>query len=226
MNKTFVISLGGSLIVPDKLNRRYLRLFSSLIKKYVSMGYRFIIICGGGATSRQYMQTARQLGVRTPAELDWIGIAGTQLNAELVRAQFGTLAHPTVVSEYRRLPKTHKPVLIGGGWKPGRSTDYDAVLAAQHIGAGMIINLSDIRYVYDKDPDRFKNAQKLTQLRWRDYMRIVGPYTPGGSYPFDPVAARQAQAEGISAIICSGKNIANIKAIIAGKRFSGTIIQP
>ena len=48
MQKTFVISLGGSLIVPDSYDVDFLKKFKSLIESYVKKSYKFVIICGGG----------------------------------------------------------------------------------------------------------------------------------------------------------------------------------
>ena len=54
--------------------------------------------------------------------------------------------------------------MVAGGWMPGRSTDDDAVRLAKIYGAEMVINLSNIDYVYDKDPNKYKDAKKLPKF--------------------------------------------------------------
>jgi len=51
--KTIILSLGGSLIYPDKLDLKFLNKFKKIIEKFVKNGYRFIIICGGGEISKE-----------------------------------------------------------------------------------------------------------------------------------------------------------------------------
>jgi len=53
--KIIVLSLGGSIIIPDKINTRILREFKKIILKNTKK-YRFIIVCGGGKTARNYMK--------------------------------------------------------------------------------------------------------------------------------------------------------------------------
>lgn len=218
----FVISLGGSLIVPDKVNHAYPRNFSGLVRKYVRRGHRFIIICGGGAVCRQYLAAARTLGVRDSRALDRIGIASTYLNAQLVLEHFGSLAYEKVLMSYSRLPVTRKPIMVGGGWEPGSSTDLDAVIAAELAKASLVINCSDVTYVYDRDPDTHPAAKPQRHIRWREFIKMMGPYRPGGNYPFDPIAAKRAQRAGITVVVCKGKNLANLERILEGKSFVGT----
>lgn len=52
-------------------------------------------------------------------------------------------------------------ILIAGGWKPGFSTDYDAVLLTKTYGFDMIINLTTIDMFMKKDPNKFKYAKSL-----------------------------------------------------------------
>mgnify|MGYP001574713935 CR=1 FL=1 len=49
-----VISLGGSVIVPDKVDYIFLRKFIKIVKTY-SRREKIVIITGGGGTFRRYM---------------------------------------------------------------------------------------------------------------------------------------------------------------------------
>jgi len=221
-----VISLGGSLIAPPSgIDKEFILKFRSLIARHVRNGRRFVVVCGGGATARAYQQAAALLARPSREELDIIGIQATILNARLIRAVFGRLASRDIVTDPRvTLPRT-APVIIGAGWLPGCSSDNDAVLLARQFKAGSLINFSNIPYVYDKDPRRHPGAKPLHRLTWREYRhRFGGRWDPGLNSPFDPVAARAAERQGLSVIIADGRDLSNIDKIISGKPFRGTVI--
>jgi uridylate kinase len=224
--ENFVLSLGGSLIAPKEgIDAGFLRRFKKLIARHVRRGRRFIVVCGGGATARAYQKAAGLAASLSRDELDIIGIQATVLNANLMRAVFGSLSHSEVVTDPRVPMPRSAPVIIGAGWRPGCSTDYDAVLLAKRFGAGTVVNFSNIAYVYDKDPRRFPGAKPLKSISWADFRRQFGSrWRPGLNSPFDPVASRAAAAMGLRVIIADGRDLANIDRILAGKPFKGTVI--
>ena len=57
--KTAVISLGGSIIVPDEVDRTFLKKFREVILSLHSE--RFIIICGGGARFAEIIKMRREI---------------------------------------------------------------------------------------------------------------------------------------------------------------------
>jgi uridylate kinase len=85
----------------------------------------------------------------------------TRLNAELVRAIFSEHAYERVAVNPTKKVDTDKRIIVGCGWQPGCSSDMDAVLFAKNVKADTLVNLSNIEYVYDKDPNKFKDARKL-----------------------------------------------------------------
>src|ERR1035437_166327 len=96
-NNKIVMSLGGSLIVPDEIDTDFLKLFISMIKEYVSKDFHFLIITGGGKICRRYNDSLKKIVESTNEDLDWLGISATRLNAEFVRICFGDLAYEKVV---------------------------------------------------------------------------------------------------------------------------------
>jgi uridylate kinase len=224
-NKLVIISLGGSLINPGRVDFGFLKKFQKLIKASAGRGTRFILITGGGALCREYQQALKKVSRPSDQQLDWLGIYSTRLNAQLVRLMFGGLAHPQVVEDPNKIVNFKQKILIAGGWMPGRSTDDDAVRLAKIYKAGTIINLSNIDYVYTKDPRKFKDAKKIENLPWNSFRKLVGSkWDPGKNAPFDPTAAKLAQKIGLKVIIANGKNLGNLAAILAGKKFKGTVI--
>ncbi len=220
-----IISLGGSLIVPDEIDVVFVKDFVSMIKEYTEKGFYFVIITGGGKLARSYGSTAKKINNPSNTDLDWIGIAATRLNAELLRVSFGDIAYEIIIMDPNIIPITSKSVLIGGGWKPGNSSDLAAVHAAESIGAKKLINLSNIDYVYDKDPKKFLDAIKIEQSSWSDFLTILPEeWGPGLNVPFDPIAAKKAEELGLEVVIMNGKNIENLKKYLDGKEFIGTVI--
>lgn len=138
---TIIISLGGSVIVPGEIDTGFLRRFKEIV---LGMGTtRFVIICGGGKICRQYQDAAKKIADMSSADLDWIGIRATRLNAEMVRATFGDRAYDRVIQDPYEAVDDRKQIIIGAGFEPGSSTDLRAVQVAERFGADRIINMSN-----------------------------------------------------------------------------------
>jgi len=227
-NKDYIIiSLGGSIIVPEQIDTNLLKSFTKTIKEYAEKGFNFVIITGGGKTCRNYNDSLKQI-IENPSsiDLDWMGIAATRLNAELVRIAFGDLAYEKIILNPDSIPETHKPILVGGGWQPGNSSDLAAVHMAKSIGAKKIINLSNIDHVYNKNPRDYTDAIPLESSSWEDFRKLLPvDWDPGANVPFDPVAAREAEKFGLTVVVMNGKNIENLKDYLDGKTFIGTTIK-
>lgn len=225
-NKYIVISVGGSLIAPNAIDVSFVKSFTDLIKKYTSKGFTFAIITGGGKITRNYLDAVKEITTVSNDDLDWIGIAGTRLNSELLRVAFGELAYEEVVRDPDDMPNTDKPVIMSAGWKPGNSSDMAAIHAAASLGSTKVINLSNIDYAYDKDPNKFPDAVKIEKSTWADFRKILPTeWTPGLNGPFDPIAAVKAEELGLEVVIMNGKNLANIEKYLNGEVFEGTVIK-
>jgi len=161
-------------------------------------------------------------------DLDWLAIHITRVNAHLLRTIFHDIAHPRIIENYdRKLENWIEPVVIGAGWKPGWSTDYDAVILARDYGAELIINLSNIDMVYNKDPKKYPSAAPIEQITWSQFEKLVDyKWTPGLNTPFDPIATRLAKKLRLTVAIANGNNLDNLNRIINGKTFKGTVISP
>jgi uridylate kinase len=226
MKKLFVISLGGSLVVPDEVSVKFLAGFKRLVENETRKGSRFIIITGGGAVARHYGSALLKLGKPSEKDVDWLGIQATWLNAKLVQLMFGKLAHPKIISDPNSRVDFKEKILVAGGWMPGRSTDDDAVRLAIIYGSKTIINLSNIEFLYNKDPKKYPNAKKLTEVSWGQLLKITGrKWKPGANFPFDPTAAKNARKHKLKAIIADGKNLSNLKKILSQKPFKGTFVK-
>ncbi len=225
MKETIIISLGGSIVVPNLPDAEFINSFKSFILEEVKKGKRFIVIVGGGKTCRNYQDALNKTITATVTDLDWIGIYSTRLNAELIRMSFGKYASGEVILDPSVLPSFSQPIIVGAGWKPGWSTDYDAVMMAEQLNAKKIINLSNIEYVYNKDPKKFEDAKIIKKSSWADFRALLPKeWSSGLNSPFDPVAAKKAESLGIEVAIMNGKNLENLKNYLNGEKFMGTTI--
>lgn len=226
MGKSFILSVGGSLMVTaDGIETEFLKEFRAFIIRQVKKGHKFYLVVGGGVTARTYIKAALNIAKISNADRDWVGISATRLNAQLLRASFGALAYPEIITDPTKKIITKKSLVIASGYKPGWSTDYDAVLIAKNNNIKTVINLSNIDYAYDKDPRKFKDAKKLEAVSWPAFRKIVGNrWIPGLNAPFDPIASREAAKENMKVIILNGKNLENLGKCLGGNKFLGTMV--
>lgn len=230
-NKPIILSVGGSLIVPNGgINITFLQNLNTCIREHVKKGKRFFLVSGGGRISRTYRDAGQAvIGTLTKDDLDWLGIHATRLNGHLLRTIFQDIAHPRIIEDYdHKLVNWHESVVVGAGWKPGWSTDYDAVVLARDYGASLIINMSNVDYVHDGDPNVDPTVKPIERITWSDFLKLVPKdWSPGLNVPLDPVAARLAQEIGLTVVIANGEKFDNLNKIIDGeKSFVGTTITP
>lgn len=222
-----IISVGGSIIIPKTgFDITFLKKFRQTILAEVKKGQKFILIIGGGSTARLYQSTLSQVVKLERVDLDWMGIATTIVNANFVRLMFGDMAYGEVVTNPTKKVKTNKPIIVAAGYKPGCSTDNDAVLLAKSYGAKEMFNLSNVAYVYDKDPSKYSDAKKIESIDWKTFRKeIVGSeWIPGKNAPFDPVASKLAEKLKLRVNILQGTDLLEVKKALNNKKFKGTVI--
>ncbi len=225
-----IISIGGSLLVPNGgVNEVFLKKLNIFIREQVARGKRFFLVAGGGRIARHYRDAGKSvIGTMSDEDLDWLGIHTTRLNAHLLRTVFQDIAHPRIIENYdKKLKDWKESVVVGAGWKPGWSTDYDAVILARDYGANLIINMSNIDWVYDKDPNKYKDAKPITKMTWEEMEKLVGnTWSPGINAPLDPIASQLARKLNLTVIVVNGESFSNLRKVVEGDDFKGTVIMP
>jgi len=221
--EVIVLSLGGSVIVPEKIDINFLKNFKKLILKNLKK-YKFILITGGGYTCRLYQKAADSVIKLKTEELDWLGIHSTRLNAHLIKTILGKNAYKNIITNPNDKIKFDN-VLVGAGWKPGWSTDYDAVVLAKNYKAKTVINMTNINYLHDKNPKKYKKTKIIKKTDWKGFRKIVGnKWIPGLNVPFDPVAAKLAQKLKLRLVLI-GNNLKNFDNFLKNKKFKGSIVK-
>lgn len=221
--KTIVLSLGGSVIYPSKPDYNFIKNFKELIQE-LTKNNKFAIYCGGGKLARNLQDKAKKEGNKTQEELDWIGIGATKKNAEMMQEAFKDIAEEKLIIDPTEEIILKKQVVLAAGWKPGWSTDYDAVLLAKNLEADIVINITNVDYVYNKNPKQHKDARSIKEIKWKEFRKLVGDkWDPGLNMPFDPIASREAEKSKLKVIII-GRNLSNLKNCLENKKFKGTVI--
>ncbi len=242
--ETIVISLGGSLVVPQEVDLGFLKNFKRSLQKYIGSSHtspppshkategqgrlrgvcKFFILVGGGKIARNYQKALLEFGAKEK-DRDWIGINITRLNAEIIKQMFAGNSYPKVITDPNKKVKTSKDIVVGAGYKPGWSTDYVSVLMAKNYGIKTVINLTNIDYVYDKNPKQFPDAKPFKEIDWKSFQRIVGnKWEPGLSVPFDPRASKMAARLKLKVIIINGGKLEQMENFLNNKPFIGTTI--
>ena len=149
------------------------------------------------------------------------------LNAEFIRCAFKHLAHGSVIIEPAELPGVDALIVVFGAKAPGHSTDFDAVEATRECRAKRVLNLSNIDYVFDKDPRKFPDAKKIEKISWAAFRKLLPPseaWEPGSNTPFDPIAAKRAEELSLEVVIMNGNDLKNLEHYLEGEAFRGTVI--
>lgn len=225
MKNSFIISLGGSLIVPSGgIDTEYLKSFRRFIIKHCKEGRKFFIVAGGGATARQYIDSAKKICKLEADDCDWLGIHSSRLNAHLIKTVLRDIAHPEIIKNPTIRLNGSEPVFVAGGWKPGWSTDYVATMIAQEYEISTVINLSNITHAYDADPAKHASAKPIIETDWSSFRKLVGDkWVPGMNAPFDPIASAKADKLDLKVVIMS-KDLKNLRNFINGRPYIGTTI--
>ena len=224
--ENIVISLGGSIIVPEEPDSKFINDFKNLILEWFSKEKNFFIVTGGGKTSRIYQEKLSQIVGNKKDVLDWMGIYSTQINAQFLRLAFDGMCHSDIIKNPSDVVDFKNNIVIISGCVPGFSTDMDAVLVAEKIGAKKIINLSNIPFVYDSDPKKNINAKKFEKMSWSEYRKIItDKWTPGMSVPFDPIASEKAESLNMEVIFIDGKDLLSLNNYLTSGNFIGTLIK-
>jgi uridylate kinase len=114
---------------------------------------------------------------------------------------------------------------LAGGFLPAVKTDEDAAVLADLVGSTVLINVTNVDGIYDKDPQEFSNAKKYDTLTYREFYEIVSPLSlgAGSNAPFTLIAAKICERTNIRIVVCP-KDTEKIRDAIQGKNV-GTVIQ-
>ena len=224
--KVIVLSLGGSLIVPDNIDISYLKKFREVIRKN-SRKYKFIIVCGGGSVARKYIYALREVGISETLQ-SMSGISATRMNARFMSYFFNQnpwKGIPQKMEEIHGYLKKQDIVFCGAlEYKPNQTSDSTSAQIAQHFKTDFI-NLTNVSGLYDKNPKEHKNAKFIPEISWKDFDKMANKmkYKPGQHFVLDQTASKIIMKHKISTYII-GQDAKQLDNLLDGKKFKGTKI--
>jgi uridylate kinase len=228
MKKVIIISLGGSLIVPNKINCKLLQDFKKVLEKN-KRNYKFIVVCGGGSIARTYIKSLDNEKIRKKEYLQsLLGISITRLNARLLTYFFGKDANegiPHDMNHVYNLLKKNDFVFCGAlRYAKNQTSDSTSAKLAEYFHADFI-NLTNVKGLYDKNPKKFKSAKFITEISHKDFYKMTKKieYKPGQHFVLDQSAAKVIKKHNIPTYILDG-DMKNLDNLLNKKHFVGTRI--
>jgi uridylate kinase len=223
--KSLVISLGGSVLVPNLSDHRIKEYAAAL--KQVSEKHRVFVVVGGGGEASRYIDAVRTLGV-DEGTCDEIGIMVTRLNASLLIAALGDSAYPCVALNQDTALEyaVSGRIVVMGGVTPAQTTDAVAAVLAERTRAEVLINLTSVDGIYSADPKTDTTATRYTHLTPDRLAEIVvgTRLNAGSNTVMDIIAVKIIQRSGIPLVVLDGRNPENLPDAIISGRLNGTIV--
>jgi len=220
----YVISVGGSVMVPDQIDVQWVRRFARLIDQFFDGGTQFALVAGGGRTARDYAWAVRLLGGSKTLQ-DQAGILATKMNAWLLITALKS-AYPEPLGDiWRAAAYMGRWIPVVHGSTPGVTSDYAAALLAEAMGA-VFINITNVDGVYDRNPLKDPTARLIERMTHDEFVSLVEKVDtrdPGAHTPMDVAAAKILKRSGIRTYVV-GRDIYNLRRLLEGKSFKGTTI--
>jgi len=221
--KTIVISLGGSVVLSNDIDHTFFKELQRFIDELIE-NYKVYLIIGGGTTARTYIKLGRNQEF-SEENLDWIGIHSTRLNAMFLSI--------LLTNKIKQIPETTDqalqitdPLVIMGGTTPGHSTDFVGAELAAKENAMVFIIATNVDGVYDKDPNKHKDACFLKEISIESLLSQYGNSwdSAGKNTVIDGPALQKIKDYQIPTAVVDGRNIKEMKNIINNTSFHGTKI--
>jgi len=224
--RVIVLSLGGSLIIPNEVDVSFLKKFRETIKKNEKK-YKFVIVCGGGSVARKYINALKQDN-KSEFLQSMVGITTTRVNARFMTYFFGKDANegiPHDMKDVENLLKKRNVVFCGAlRYAPNQTSDATALKLANYFKSDFI-NLTNVKGLYDSNPLNNKNAKFIPKATIEEFNKIVMaiPNKPGMHAPVDHTAMKIIREHKIKTYIL-GKDVKQLDNLLNNKRFIGTIV--
>jgi uridylate kinase len=232
--KQLVLKVGGSIMYDQLLNINF-----DLLKRLKIWYYenkdkysKVVLVTGGGGLSRS-MQERIADNIGGVDHLHSIAMSLTQTNATILASFLEDkeiFLPKTLGDAYEFLMMSEGKTMVSGGLKIGWSTDMDAAVFADILEAGRVYKISNIDFVYDKDPKEYFDAKPIKDMTWKDYFKLfdITPgeqHKPNGNMPLDVECVQFCSRKDISFFIAGGSTLEEIEDI--GKILeTGTFMHP
>ncbi|GAA8240081.1 UMP kinase [Helicobacter pylori] len=184
-NRRVLVKFSGEALAGDNqfgIDIHVLDHIAKEIKSLVENAIEVGIVIGGGNIIRGV--SAAQGGIIRRTSGDYMGMLATVINAVAMQEALEHIGLDTRVQSaieikeicesyiyrkaIRHLEKGRVVIFGAGTGNPFFTTDTAATLRAIEIGSDLIIKATKVDGIYDKDPNKFKDAKKLDTLSYND----------------------------------------------------------
>lgn len=224
--KVVVISLGGSLIIPEEINLNFLKKFREVIEKN-SKHYRFVVVCGGGSVARKYINGLKAAGKSSMFQ-SMAGISTTRMNARFMTYLFGRDANEGIPHDMKHvatLLSKNEIVFCGAlRYAPNETSDGTAAKLAAYFMCPFI-NLTNVQGLYTKNPKKFKDAKFVPKITWKKFHEMANKtkFQPGQHFVLDQSASEVIMDKHITTYILD-QDMKQLDNLLKNKKFKGTVI--
>lgn len=224
--KVMVLSLGGSQIIPNDINLKYLNEFKKLILKHTK-DYKFVIVCGGGSIARKYIEGLK--AAKADVKLQSLaGIGATRMNARFMNYFFNIDPKHGIPHTNKTLRKyvANQNIIFCGAleYKPNQTSDSTAAEIAKEFESDFI-NITNIPGLYNKNPKEYKDAKFIPNITWTEFDKMANKskFKPGQHFVLDQTASKTILKNKITTYI-TGSDLKQLDNLLSNKKFKGTII--
>ncbi len=222
--ETVVISIGGSVLFSGEVENVFFKELNSILQKS-SKTYRIYLVVGGGKKARKLIKEGREKNL-SEEELDSIGINVTRENAKTLtdKLENSNIPIPESTDEAKNMPEK---IVVMGGTTPGHSTDMVGAELAEKTCASKFIIATNVDGVYNKDPNKFSDAKKYSEIKISDLIKQQGTKwkTAGKNTVIDGPALAIIHKAKIPTFVLNGKQLDELEKAITDQKFNGTIIK-
>jgi len=226
--KKIVIKFGGSVLYKENmiLNVERIQEIVGTITKLHEDGYKVAVVVGGGKLARVIIQASDVLGHAATFK-DILAVESTRIHALLVIASLKNKAYLLVPRSFEEVGKalSSGKIVVTGGLQPGQSTSAVAALVAEYWGADLLINLTNVDKVFDKDPKKYPDAKELDKVTPEELLKIISiqEEEPGKYALFDKVGCEIIKRSRLKVVFANGQDPSNIFKAIKGEPV-GTLV--
>jgi uridylate kinase len=210
-----VLSVGGSILAKE-LNPDSFKGYADALKK-LAKEHEVVIVTGGGAAARDYINVARSTGANE-VECDYLGIDITRLNAKLLISALGDAAYPEPPKDYKEAQDklSSGKIIVMGGVIPGQTTDAVSAILTEYLGASLLVIATAVDGVYSADPRKDPDAVKYETMTAKELVNtvMVTEMKAGSKSPVDPLAAKIIERCNIETIVMDGSNPQDVLKVI------------
>lgn len=224
-----VLKIGGSLLYKEngEINTELMENYLRVINTLITQNNQLVIVVGGGKLARKLIKVSNEIGGNFTYQ-DLIGVEASRIHALLFIAALKHYAYPKVPRSFEEalMALSVDKIVVTGGLQPGQSTNAVSSLLAEAWESDILINLSDVEKVYDKDPDIYPDAKAFDNLSMDEFYSIIVKQEeqPGKYALFDKVGCEILKRSKKKIVFVKGDNPENILKVINNEPI-GTVIE-